>query len=185
MKQGHLIPLFDRAQNPQDVEDDITIQRHRTAIERNQLSQPMQTLARHGYLDGQYSIFDYGCGKGDDLRELEAHGLDVAGWDPNFHPEAELIAAEIVNLGFVLNVIEDREERDETLKTAWSLAEQFLVISVMVAGESVISQFRPYKDGVVTKTNTFQKYYAQSEFKLYVETILDTNVIACRRLVYL
>ena len=96
----------------------------------------MQTLARHGYLDGQYSIFDYGCGKGDDLRELEAHGLDVAGWDPNFHPEAELIAAEIVNLGFVLNVIEDREERDETLKTAWSLAEQFLVISVMVAGES-------------------------------------------------
>ena len=175
---GHLIPLFDRAQNPQDVEDDIAIQRHRTAIERNQLSQPMQTLARHGYLDGQYSIFDYGCGKGDDLRELEAHGLDVAGWDPNFHPEAELIAAEIVNLGFVLNVIEDREERDETLKTAWSLAEQFLVISVMVAGESVISQFRPYKDGVVTKTNTFQKYYAQSEFKLYVETILDTNVIA-------
>ena len=96
----------------------------------------MQILARHGYLDGQYSIFDYGCGKGDDLRELEAHGIDAAGWDPNFYPEADIAPAEIVNLGFVLNVIEDREERDETLKTAWSFTERFLVASVMVAGES-------------------------------------------------
>ncbi len=177
-QSGHLVPLFEKAQHLDDLEDDIEIQRHRTAIERNQLSQPMQTLARHGYLNGQYSIFDYGCGKGDDLRELEAHGLDVAGWDPNFHPEAELASADIVNLGFVLNVIEERQERDDTLKSAWTLADRFLVVSVMIAGESVISQFRPYKDGVVTKTNTFQKYYSQSEFKLYVETILDANVIA-------
>ena len=177
-ESGHLIPLFEKARNDEDRESNVEIQRHRTAIDRNQLSQPMQILARHGYLDGQYSIFDYGCGKGDDLRELEAHGIDAAGWDPNFYPEADITPAEIVNLGFVLNVIEDRGERDETLKTAWNFTERFLVVSVMVAGESVISQFKPYKDGVVTKTNTFQKYYAQSEFKLYVETILDTNVIA-------
>ena len=177
-ESGHLIPLFEKARNDEDRESNVEIQRHRTAIDRNQLSRPMQIIARHGYLDGQYSIFDYGCGKGDDLRELEAHGIDAAGWDPNFYPEADIAPAEIVNLGFVLNVIEDREERDETLKNAWSFTERFLVVSVMVAGESMISQFKPYKDGVVTKTNTFQKYYAQSEFKLYVETILDTNVIA-------
>jgi DNA phosphorothioation-associated putative methyltransferase len=156
----------------------VKIQRHRTAIERNQLSQPLQILARHNYLNGSWSIFDYGCGRGDDLRELEAHGLDAKGWDPNFFPESDKEPADVVNLGFVLNVIEDRAERDKTLLSAWSLTEQILVASIMVAGESVISQFKPYKDGVVTKANTFQKYYAQSEFKLYLETLLDTNAIA-------
>ena len=32
----------------------------------------MQILARHDYLNGDQSILDYGCGKGDDIRELEA-----------------------------------------------------------------------------------------------------------------
>ena len=176
-ESGALVKKFDVALNQEQVSD-VAIERHRTAIDRNQLSQPMQCLARHDYLSGEFSIFDYGCGKGDDLRELEAHGLDAKGWDPNFLPEADKEPSDIVNLGFVLNVIEDRDERDETLRMAWELTEKVLVVSVMVAGESVISQFRPYKDGVVTKTNTFQKYYAQSEIRLYIETILEQNAIA-------
>jgi len=47
----------------------------------------MQALARQNYLDGEYSVFDYGCGKGNDVRELEAHGLDVTFWDPVYHPD--------------------------------------------------------------------------------------------------
>ena len=154
------------------------VERHKTAINRQGLSSPLQVLARHGYLDGDYSLLDYGCGKGDDLRELEAHGLDAEGWDPAYRPDGNREAKDIVNLGFVLNVIEDRKERDETLKTAYGYAKSFLIASVMVAGQAVFEKYTPYKDGVITSINTFQKYYSQAEFARYLEDTLDTNAVA-------
>lgn len=153
------------------------IDRHKTALVRHELSAPMKSLVKHGYLEGSYSIFDYGCGRGDDLRELEAHGLDAIGWDPNFQPDNDKVNSDIVNLGFVLNVIEDQDERLEALLSAWELADKFLVVSVMLANESYISQFKPYKDGVITSRNTFQKYYAQSEIKAYIERSLQEDAI--------
>ncbi|KJG06074.1 hypothetical protein UB33_10415 [Photobacterium angustum] len=158
-------------------DDSKTIDRHRTAIVRHELSAPMKTLAKNGYLNGDYSIFDYGCGRGDDLRELEAHGLDAIGWDPNFQPDNDKINSDIVNLGFVLNVIEDQDERLEALIGAWDLCEQLLIVSVMLANDSFIAQFKPYKDGVITSRNTFQKYYAQSEIKSYIERNLQDEAI--------
>lgn len=82
--EGRLCPSVNSPQVEHDLTAPIngTIDRHKTAIDRNQLSQPMQVLARHDYLNGDWSILDYGCGKGDDLRELEAHGIDASGWDP-------------------------------------------------------------------------------------------------------
>ena len=62
----------------------VSVARHKTAIGRSQLSAPMQMLARHGFLDGEHSIIDYGCGRGDDIAifielhtevELSAHWL--------------------------------------------------------------------------------------------------------------
>lgn len=153
------------------------IDRHKTALVRHELSAPMKTLVKHGYLEGSYSVFDYGCGRGDDLRELEAHGLDALGWDPNFQPDNDKVSSDIVNLGFVLNVIEDQDERLEALLGAWELADKVLVVSVMLANESYIAQFKPYKDGVITSRNTFQKYYAQSEIKAYIERSLQEDAI--------
>ena len=147
----------------------VDVLRHKTAIDRNKLSQPMQALARHDYLSGDFSVLDYGCGKGDDVRELEAHGIDINGWDPVHNPEGSLINSDVVNLGFVLNVIEDWEERNEALRHAWEYADKLLIVSVMIGGESTISQFTPYKDGVITSRNTFQKYYSQGEFRNYLE----------------
>ncbi|SMY34058.1 hypothetical protein PMAL9190_01475 [Photobacterium malacitanum] len=158
--------------------DDPTIDRHKTAIVRHDLSAPMKTLVKNGYLNGEYSIFDYGCGRGDDLRELEAHGLDAIGWDPNFQPDNDKTPSDIVNLGFVLNVIEDQDERLEALLGAWDLATGLLVVSVMLANDSYIAQFKSYKDGVITSRNTFQKYYAQSEIKAYLERNLQEEAIA-------
>ncbi|EOW9194524.1 TPA: DNA phosphorothioation-associated putative methyltransferase [Vibrio cholerae] len=157
--------------------NEIDIDRYKTALVRHELSTPMKNLAKHGYLSGHYSIFDYGCGRGDDLRELEAHGLDALGWDPNFQPDNERVSSSIVNLGFVLNVIEDQDERLEALLGAWDLTEQLLVISVMLANETYIAQFKPYKDGVITSRNTFQKYYAQTEIKTYIERHLQEEAI--------
>lgn len=154
------------------------IDRYKTAIVRYELSGPMKTLAKQGYLDGRFSIFDYGCGRGDDLRELEANGLDALGWDPVFSPDNDKVKSDIVNLGFVLNVIEDQDERLEALLSAWDLADKILVVSVMLANEAYIKQFQPYKDGIITSRNTFQKYYAQSEFKEYLERCLQDDAIA-------
>lgn len=156
---------------------DNTIDRHKTAIVRHELSAPMKQLAKQGYLNGDHTIFDYGCGRGDDLTELQAHGLDAIGWDPNFRPEADKVMSDLVNIGFVINVIEDKVERDEALFGAWELAGKLLVVSAMLANDKFISQFTPYKDGVITSRNTFQKYYAQAELKGYIERTLDENAI--------
>ncbi|MEZ8212163.1 DNA phosphorothioation-associated putative methyltransferase [Vibrio sp. 1F148] len=159
------------------TQEETGIDRYRTAIVRHELSAPMKTLVKHGYLKGEHSIFDYGCGRGDDLRELEAHGLDALGWDPNFQPDNDKSSSDIVNIGFVLNVIEDQDDRLEALLDAWELADKFLVVSVMLANENYIAQFKPYKDGVITSRNTFQKYYAQSEIKAYIERSLQEEAI--------
>jgi len=161
-----------------DIENHPNIDRHKTALARHELSAPMKTLAKYGFLNGEYSVFDYGCGRGDDLRELEAHGLDVSGWDPNFRPDAEKTPSDVVNIGFVINVIEDRVERLDALIGSWDLTQKLLVVSAMLANENFIAQFKPYKDGVITSRNTFQKYYSQSELKEFIESSLDENAIA-------
>ena len=177
--KGRLQCLIDKPEHDEGpLIAEGTIDRHKTAIDRNQLSQPMQILARHNYLNDDLSVLDYGCGKGDDVRELEAHGLNVSGWDPVHNPEGELLNSDIVNLGFVLNVIEERSERDETLKRAWGYADKLMVVSAMVAGEATICQFKPYKDGVITSRNTFQRYYTQAEFRSYIESTLNESAIA-------
>jgi DNA phosphorothioation-associated putative methyltransferase len=164
---------------------DKKINREKTAIVRYELSAPMKVLAKNGFLEGEYSIFDYGCGRGDDLRELEAHGLDALGWDPNFLPDADRICADLVNIGFVINVIEDRNERIEAVQGAWELTDKLLVISAMLANEKYLAQFTPYKDGIITSRNTFQKYYTQSELKVFIELSLDEQAIAVAPGIYL
>lgn len=181
--KGRLLPLATLAasmnKTTQVKLDDVqTIDRHLTAINRDKLSAPFQRLARHHFLDGEHSIFDYGCGKGDDAKELEAHGLNINSWDPVHKPDAEIVKSDIVNLGFVLNVIEDLDERSETLKKAWQTSNKLLVVSVMLAGSAKQEQFTRYKDGVITKWNTFQKYYSQAEIRSYLDQSLKTKAIA-------
>ncbi|MDO6694538.1 DNA phosphorothioation-associated putative methyltransferase [Aliiglaciecola sp. 3_MG-2023] len=154
------------------------IDRHKTAIVRHGLSTPMKFLFNKGYLNGNFSVFDYGCGLGDDLAELHANGIDASGWDPNFRPDAELFNADIVNLGFVLNVIEDVPERIEALHNAYQLADLFLIVSCMLISESKLAQMTQFKDGVITSRNTFQKYYFQTELQLFLEDSLEKTAIS-------
>ena len=130
-----------------------------------------------GFLDGRLSLFDYGCGRGDDLHLLNAMNINASGWDPIFLPDGERRPADIVNLGFVLNVIEDSQERSETLRSAFALSRKLLVVSVMLGYAAQRAQFTPHNDGVRTQRNTFQKYFAQDEFRTYVERTLDANAI--------
>ena len=109
------------------------VERHRTALTRYDFSAPLQTLARFGFLDGSKLVFDYGCGRGDDLRNLQANNINSAGWDPHFALDGVKQNSDIVNLGFVINVIEDWEERADALRGAYELANQLLVVSAVTS----------------------------------------------------
>jgi len=155
------------------VED---IARHLTALTRYGFSAPIQALARFGFLDGTKTVFDYGCGRGDDLRGLRENNIEASGWDPHFVPDGIKQAAHIVNLGFVINVIESIDERIEALLGAHSLANELLVVSAMLANQEAITG-TPYGDGVLTLRNTFQKYYTQGELRHFLHEVIGEEPI--------
>lgn len=179
LQDYQLIPLGNVVASEDELvlTDDVVIERHRTAMIRYGFSAPIQSLSRYGYLDGSYSVFDYGCGRGSDLQGLIDNDIDASGWDPYYAPDNEKVIADIVNLGFVINVIESAEERSEALKGAYALANTFLIVSVMLDSTSKGSA-KPYLDGVLTSRGTFQKYFSQLEIKSYIEAILGTGAIA-------
>ena len=148
---------------------EATVFRHRTALRRTGLSTPMQSLLRHGFLDGGHSVFDYGCGHADDLAILDEMGVRSTGWDPHFRPEVTREVADVVNLGFVLNVIEDLAERREALLGAYGLANRLLVVGVLIGGRTAFERHRLFRDGVLTTRGTFQKYFTQQELHQYLE----------------
>lgn len=157
---------------------DPQVFRHKTALQRYTLSTPMQALWRHGYLEGQHSVFDYGCGRGGDVAVLRQRGIAVSGWDPHFAPEDPRVEADVVNLGFVLNVIEDLHERREALLGAFNLARSLLVVSVLLGGRTAFERYRLYRDGVLTQRGTFQKYFTQDELRQYLEAHLGREPVA-------
>ena len=153
------------------------VARHLTALSRTNLSAPVQTLARHGFLDGSKTVFDYGCGRGGDVRGLAENGITVNGWDPYYAPDGTKQSAHIVNLGFVINVIEDPAERLEALQGAYALADELLVVSAMLANPDSL-RGTPYGDGILTSRNTFQKYYTQGELRQWLAEGLDAEPLA-------
>src|SRR5713226_810910 len=108
------------------------IQRHKTAIRRGDFSRPVKCVLRDGLLGKEVTFFDYGCGRGEDLELLGTEGISCSGWDPAYRADAAREEADVVNLGYVINVIEDTGERAATLQKAWMLCRQVLVVSAQV-----------------------------------------------------
>ena len=154
----------------------VSVQRHRTALSRSTLSAPVQSLIRHGLVRSNTTVFDYGCGRGSDLEGLTALGFTSTGWDPFFRPNDPVIEADVVNLGFVINVIEDFDERVAALQRAFSLARHVLAISAMLTYSAPVSA-KSYRDGVLTTRDTFQKYYRQEELQQFIESVLDEEAV--------
>lgn len=96
------------------------IQRHRAAIARVTASKPVRLAVEAGLFPPDTTYFDYGCGHGADIDYIHRLGLSSAGWDPHFRPEVPHASADVVNLGYVINVIEDTGERREALLNAWT-----------------------------------------------------------------
>jgi DNA phosphorothioation-associated putative methyltransferase len=134
-------------------------------------------LLRDGLIAKGSTFFDYGCGRGEDIELLSAEGFACSGWDPVFRLDSPIVDADVVNLGYVINVIENPEERASTLRKAWSLCRHLLVAAAQVhlsgRGKSMVE----FGDGLLTARGTFQKFFEQPELKSYIETVLEAEAI--------
>ncbi|MFT3783691.1 MAG: DNA phosphorothioation-associated putative methyltransferase [Nibricoccus sp.] len=155
----------------------LTVQRHRTALVRAEISKPVKTILAHNQLRSGESFFDYGCGLGGDIRGLTAMGYTATGWDPVHAANSIQCEADVVNLGFVLNVIEDPAERVDVLASAWGLARRLLVVSTLVRGQEGYSDFKCFGDGVLTARNTFQKHFEPAEIQALIEDTLASDAV--------
>ena len=150
----------------------------RTAIRRSSLSRPVALALQDGLIDSERTFFDYGCGRGDDLLRLHKMGIPVTGWDPAFFPEEERAPADIVNVGYVVNVIEDPEDRVVVLAAAWALTRKVLIVSARLDWEATDAAVDFQGDGIVTGKRTFQRFFTQEELRQWIERALDRRPVA-------
>lgn len=153
------------------------IERHRAAIARVQISRPVRLALEANLFTPTTTFFDYGCGYGEDQRKIAALGYQSWGWDPYYSNQQTLIKSDIVNLGYVINVIEDLQERRQALLQAWELTNQVLIVAAQVVIDDSDRGWLAYGDGIVTRRNTFQKYYQQAELKSYIDQVLQVDSI--------
>ena len=162
-----------------DLGHELSKNRYKTAISRPDYSRPIRIALADGLIGPGVRVFDFGCGLGDDVRHLSLGGFNAWGWDPAHRYDGRLAPAEVVNLGYVVNVIEDVEEREECLARAWSYAEKTLIVSARLASRTPdLTPVGEYGDGFITSTSTFQRFYEQAELKDWVETRLGEPAVA-------
>lgn len=145
---------------PQPLPDNVP--RHETAIHRLGLSASFQVLIRFGYLGGARSFLDYGCGRGGDVKAARALGIRAEGYDPHYRPQPPN-PADVVNLAFVLNVIEDPIERGKTLQAAHALAGEVLAVGFISSASGAAAG-----DGVITSKGTFQRVFTPEEAQDFI-----------------
>lgn len=152
------------------------VARHRTALQRHRISRPIRLALEDGLITHSTSVFDYGCGRGYDTSALNKLGFSCVGWDPNYFPDQKHETSDVVNLGYVVNVIENLDERASALRVAWSLARKLLIVSARLTVEaSQTEQLIPYNDGCLTRRETFQKFYDQLELRNWINSVLTVS----------
>ena len=154
------------------------ISRNRTAIVRTGLSRPIRIAIECKIVTEDTTIFDYGCGKGLDIQLLSESGYKIDGWDPYFKSKSKKKKASIVQMGYVVNVTEDPQERNESLRDAWALTNDVLIVAARLTYQNETDKYDCFSDGVKTKVNTFQKYYTQQELKDWIENTLNTSAVS-------
>jgi DNA phosphorothioation-associated putative methyltransferase len=154
----------------------LEVERHRAAMTRVELSRPVRLAIESGIITTETTIFDYGCGVGGDVKRLKSSGYNCEGWDPYYFPDSEIRSADIVNLSYIINVIEDPVERDRALSHAWELTRGVLIVAAQILVNN-LGGMLAYSDGILTKRNTFQKYYQQTELKEYIDLVLAVDSI--------
>ena len=154
------------------------IWRHKTAIRRYSLSRPIRLAIAENLITSETEVLDYGCGHGSDVQQLNDSGISTRGWDPVFAPDGDRSPADVVNLGYVVNVIEDERERAEVLQAAWSRSKKVLIVAARLKQDMQSPAWLQFGDGCLTRSGTFQKYFDQSELREWIDTTLQTASLA-------
>jgi DNA phosphorothioation-associated putative methyltransferase len=184
-KGHHLIPSTTPPPPEKPTSPREKIHRHKTALVRREISKPVKTLLELNQLRRGESFFDYGCGHGGDVEAIAKLGHQSHGWDPVHAPHAPKHPADIVNLGFVLNVIEDPAERVDALIDAWQHTRRALLVSTLIAGQEAYDEISTYGDGLITRRNTFQKFFEPAEIQSLIEDSLHTEAVPVGLGIYL
>jgi DNA phosphorothioation-associated putative methyltransferase len=153
------------------------IDRHKAAIVRTDLSRPVRLALDAGLFREGDAFFDFGCGHGVDVEKIAEIGYPSSGWDPYYFPLAERAPADIVNLGYIINVIENERERREALCQAWALTRKVLIVAAQILIGEPGRGHLAWNDGLITTRNTFQKYYEQQELKNYIDSVLSVDAV--------
>ena len=147
--------------------NNVEIKRGNTAISRQKMSRPMKKMYESGKFDKK-RVLDFGCGKGFDVEYLKNVGkIDIIGYEPYAsdkylqYPTGKF---DIVTNNYVLNVIENVEERKNLVEEMKKLGD-LVVITVRADKKSIKSTWIPYNDGYMTPKNTFQKIYDEKSLK--------------------
>ncbi len=176
--EGHAVVCPLQGQPPHELaQSKPKIDRHKAAIVRAQSSKPIRLAVEAELFEPDVSFFDYGCGHGADIEYIRKLGYKSEGWDPHFRPNIKHQEADIVNLGYVINVVENMAERREALLKAWALTRKALVVSAQVLINDRANGVIAYGDGIITSRNTFQKYYDQQELKNYIDQVLGVDAV--------
>ncbi len=138
------------------------------AIKRATLSRPIQAAIEAGALTRSRTFFDFGEGRGDDVRLLTRRRYKASGWDPHHSPKKRKRRADVVGLIFVLNVIPSPRKRIEALRQAAGLAKRHLLVAVRADR----ADGEPYRDGVRTSAGTFQRNYPPASIPRLVRRVL-------------
>ena len=176
---GHRLACSLRADRPPQID------RHKAALVRTALSKPVRLALEAGLFTPKTTFFDYGCGQGGDVQRMAEQGFSGSGWDPHYQPDTPYVSADVINLGYVINVIENPAERREALIKAWALTQKVLIVAAQVLIEDRIRGTVIYGDGVITRRNTFQKNYEQEELKGYIDQVLGVDAIPIALGIYL
>ena len=143
-----------------------------TAIARTSLSQPARLAVEAGVITTATTVMDYGCGRAWDVAALTQQGVKAIGFDAFFAADTPLAKAGVVQLAFVLNVIENADERLEVLQLCYSLARRSLIVAVQTP-----SPGRGRVGEQITSIGTYQKYFTQADLRaLIVQALGDVEV---------
>ena len=154
--QAHSIVIQDHQVVSHGLKPAPKIERHRAAMVRTTLSKPVRIALEAGLFTAETTFFDYGCGHGSDIQHIETLGYTASGWDPHYQPNAPRQEADIVNLGYIINVIEDLSERREALLSAWTLTQHALIVSAQVIVNDPAGRVT-YSDGILTRLQYLPK----------------------------
>ena len=149
---------------------DCKIPRYKTAISRNKVSKPVRLALLNNLINKATTVFDYGCGRGKDVEYLNQLDIKSFGYDPYYFPKNDIITSDVVMLNYVINVIENLEERINVIRDSLIISKSILLISVRLKKE-LPKVFTPFNDGIITRKGTFQKFFDQTELEDWLNKI--------------